>query len=318
MTRAATSADRIFAGLALLCLASVLSATRAEADDAVAPQRPAIKFYRWQEDWSVLADPALRTEPFDNLKYIPLSPNDPKSYISFGANARERFESNNASSFGTRATAADAYLIQRLWFHVDIHPNENWQIFAQLEDARAFDKNVITSADQNRLDLRLAFVAYTNTVGSDTFKARVGRQDFSFDLQRFVSSRDGPNVRQSFDAAWGDWENGVWRLIGFVSQPVQYRDFSPFDDISNNHFRFSTLRVERKVLGDNELSAYYSRYELDNTKYLDAAGNERRDIFDARFAGKIKGFDWDLEAMGQTGSVGASDIRAWAVGARTG
>ncbi len=106
----------------------------------------------------------------------------------------------------------------------------------------------------------------------------------------------------------------MWRFIGFVSRPVQYNDAAPFDDISNDHFRFSTLRVERKVFGDNELSAYYSRYELDNAKYLDAVGNERRDVFDARFAGKRDALDWDLESMGQTGSVGASEIRAWAGG----
>ena len=64
----------------------------------------------------------------------------------------------------------------------------------------------------------------------DVGDARVGRQDFLFDLQRFVSSRDGPNVRQSFDAVWADWETGTWRLIGFVSRPVQYFDERPFDD----------------------------------------------------------------------------------------
>jgi hypothetical protein len=133
-----------------------------------------------------------------------------------------------------------------------------------------------------------------------------------------VSSRDGPNVRQSFDAIWGDWESGPWRFIGFVSQPVQYNDLAPFDDISNKNFRFSTLRVERHVLGTNELSAYYSLYERDGAKYLDAFGNEHRNIFDVRFAGKFGAIDWDLEGMGQTGHVGASEIRAWAVGARAG
>nr|WP_281034719.1 alginate export family protein [Rhizobium ruizarguesonis] len=34
-------------------------------------------------------------------------------------------------------------------------------------------------------------------------KASCGRQDFAFALQRFVSSRDGPNVRQSF-TVWAD------------------------------------------------------------------------------------------------------------------
>ena len=37
------------------------------------PQRPAIMFNRWQEDWSVLADPRVSREPFDEFKYIPLS-----------------------------------------------------------------------------------------------------------------------------------------------------------------------------------------------------------------------------------------------------
>lgn len=33
------------------------------------PSRPRILFNRWQEDWSLLADPALRTEPLDGLGY---------------------------------------------------------------------------------------------------------------------------------------------------------------------------------------------------------------------------------------------------------
>jgi len=60
-----------------------------------------------------------------------------------------------------------------------------------------YDKTTIGGADQNRVDLRLAFAEYINTFDAGTFKSRIGRQDFAFDLQRFISSRDGPNVRQS-------------------------------------------------------------------------------------------------------------------------
>ena len=66
------------------------------AEDPVAPpdqpdvQRPRIGFYRWQEDWSVLADPRLRAEPGDAFKYIPLSKTNPKHYLSFGLTVRER------------------------------------------------------------------------------------------------------------------------------------------------------------------------------------------------------------------------------------
>lgn len=304
-------------GYVALGLAACLLASPAAAEDAV-PARPAIEMNRWQEDWSVLANPALRTDVFDPIKYIALSPWDPKSFISLGLTLRERFEHVDAQAFGTSGNKADNYLLQRLQFHVDVHFDEHWQMFLQLEDARAFDKNVISPVDQNQLDLRLAFLAYANATEAGTFKARVGRQDFAFDLQRFVSSRDGPNVRQSFDAAWADWETGSWRFIGFVSQPVQYNDMQPFDDTSNSHFRFHTLRVERLVFGKDELSAYYSYYGRDNARFLDASGDEKRHVFDGRFAGKWQQFDWDLEAMGQLGTVGVKDIQAWGVGARAG
>jgi len=300
-------------------VAVALAAPARAADDAASPvTRPAIQSNRWAEDWSVLADPQLRTEPFDALKYIPLWASDPNSYVSLGATFRQRFESNDAAGFGTAGARSDSYFIQRLQVHADVHFDENWRAFVQLEDDRAFDKLVVTSADQDRADLRLAFLEYTRRFADGTLKARIGRQDFAFDLQRFVSSRDGPNVRQSFDAIWADWETGTWRFIGFVSRPVQYFDLRPFDDRSNDQFRFSTLRVERKVLGDNELSGYYSLYERAGARYLDALGDERRHVFDIRFAGKAAQLDWDLEAMGQFGRVGASEARAWAVGARAG
>jgi hypothetical protein len=149
-------------------------------------------------------------------------------------------------------------------------------------------------------------------------KLRAGRQQFAFDLQRFVAARDGPNVRQSFDAIWGDYEIGDWRAIAYWSQPVVNRDVSAFDDFSDRHNRFYGARLERKVFGGNELSAYWSRFTDDGAVFLDASGRERRDVLDLRFAGKSGAIDWDLEAMGQRGRVGAKQVRAWALGSRSG
>lgn len=280
--------------------------------------RPAIRSNRWQEDWSPLADPELKTEPFDDFKYIPLSAIDPMDYLSLGLTLRERSETVDAPAFGLSKFPSDSYLLQRLWVHADLHLNQDWRIFTVLEDVRAIEKEVLGGADQNPLDLRLAFLEYTHTFADGTLKARIGRQEFAFDLQRFVSLRDGPNVRQAFDAAWIDWESDPWRFIAFVSQPVQYFRVRPFDDWSANNFQFHTVRVERKVLGDNELSAYYSLFIQQDADYLDASGDEHRHIFDARFAGSALGFDWDLEGMGQIGNVGEKEIRAWASGARAG
>jgi hypothetical protein len=287
--------------------------TEASAQTAPAT-RPAIRSNRWQEDWSSLADPAMRTQAFDSLKYIALGPD---AYASLGLNLRERFESNDEPAFGI-GRDGDAYLLQRLQLHADIRIADHWQLFTQVEDARAEDKKAIGPADENPLDLRMAFVAYVTTLGDGVLKARVGRQDFAFDLQRFVSLRDGPNLRQSFDAAWINYELAPWRFIAFASHPVQYQHDEHFDDTSNRHFAFHTLRVERQVLGGDELSAYYSRYELDDSSFPDAAGNERRNILDVRFAGTEGAVDWDVEAMGQQGHVGSAEARAWAFGGRGG
>ena len=205
----------------VVCLAAQV--TRAEDDNPQSanptPERPAIHLNRWQEDWSVLADPALRTEPLDNLKYIPLSSGDPNSYASLGLDLRERVESTQLAPFGIGNPHTNTYGIQRLEVHADIRPNANWQIFVQLQDDRAFGKDIITPVDSNPLDLEQAFIAYSTDLAGGKLKVRAGRQQMAFDLQRFIGVRDGPNVRQSFDAIWADWEKSAWRFIGILGPP---------------------------------------------------------------------------------------------------
>jgi hypothetical protein len=71
----------------LLALCAAYSSASVADDDLPAADaaagRPVIKFNRWQEDWSVLANPDVPREPFDDLKYIRLSDDDPKAYSCF-------------------------------------------------------------------------------------------------------------------------------------------------------------------------------------------------------------------------------------------
>ncbi|KXU83502.1 hypothetical protein CI15_30985 [Paraburkholderia monticola] len=279
-------------------------------------KRPVVMFNRWQEDWSVLANPCVPRKPLDSLKYIPLGA-DPSSYLSLGMNLRERIESNNATLFGI-GTQSDTYLLQRLQVHADMHLADHWQFFVQLEDARPFGKNVVTPVDKNPLDLEQAFVTYTGALGGGTFKFRVGRQEMAFDLQRFISVRDGPNVRQAYDAIWADYEYQQWRFIAYATQPVQYRDVTVFDDVSNRNLTFSGVRFERKSAGPGDLSGYWSLYSRSNAQYLDASGPERRDVWDTRYSGSYGRFNWDIEGMLQTGTVGNDTILAWAIGSIAG
>ncbi|WP_431825397.1 alginate export family protein [Burkholderia sp. F1] len=308
----------VLAGSLLIQCSGAFGAEGASAPDAAAvpacaTKRPAAMFNRWQEDWSALADPCVPRKPVDALKYLPLG-GDPSTYLSLGANLRERFELNHAPLFGLGSARGDDYVIQRAEMHADLRYRGHVQAFFQFVDARPFGKDAVGPVDRNTLDIEQAFVAYVDQVGAGTFKARVGRQEMAFDLQRFVSVRDGPNVRQAFDAIWADYEIGKWRLIGYVTRPVQYRNAAPFDDVSNRHLRFDGVRIERAGTGPGDLSAYWSRYTRDNARFGNAAGTERRDVFDVRYAGKSHQFDWDAETMIQTGRVGQDTIGAWAFG----
>jgi hypothetical protein len=290
------------------------------ADDQTAtPQRPAILFNRWQEDWSVLADPRVPRQPFDEFKYIPLSDTDRYTYLSFGANTRERFEANNAAGFGTGANRNQDYVISRNEFHADLRIANQVQAFVQLQADYAPWKTMLTPVDVDRLDLEQAFVVLTEPVGGGTLKLRAGRQQFAFDLQRFVSVRDGPNVRQSYDAGWADYENGPWRFITFYSLPVQVRDNRIFDDYSSvTKQTFGMARAEYKFSESLFVAGYYANFTQANVQFPGASGDERRDIFDVHLNGNANHFDFDLEVMNQTGRIGIEPIEAWAVGSIAG
>lgn len=292
-------------------------ATPPPPDPASPPRRPQPMFNRWQEDWSVLADPRAPREPLDELKYIPFGAGGRLDWLTLGAQLRERFESNHAPSFGVNPGQGDDYLISRFEAFADAHAGP-LQAFVELQSDWAADKRDISPVDADNLDLEQAFVALVEPVDGGVLKLRAGRQQFAFDLQRFVAARDGPNVRQSFDALWGDYEIGPWRVIGYYSQPVANFNVHPFDDSSSRRNQFYGLRIERHVLGDQELSAYWSRLTNGSARYPTVKGAEQRDVWDVRFAGRMGALDWDIEAMGQTGSVGPDRIAAWAFGGRTG
>jgi Alginate export len=302
--------------LLLLANAAAAQTQDTPTDGSNTPQRPTIQDQRWEENWSVLADPALQTEPLDALKYIPLSP-DGQVWLSLGANARERMESVSNPNYGTPGEKSNTYLLDRTEVDADLRIY-GWQAFVQLQDDRAPGKLIVTPADADRLDLEEAFLAHVGDLGDGVLKVRIGRQEFAFDQQRFVSDRDGANVRQAYDAIWVDYETPSWRIISFVSQPVQYKNDAMFDDYSDQSLQLDGFRVERRDVGPGNLAVYYLRYKRDNAKFIGASGTEQRNAFDAHYANDKGPVVFDIEAMIQQGSIGGRPVLAWAFGERSG
>jgi len=278
--------------------------------------RPNLLSQRWQEDWSALADPTSRTEPLDALKYIPLS-DDGSAYLSFGANARERVEYLDAALFGVAERKSNTYLLDRLEVNAELRV-DGWQAFVQLEDEQAPGKISVGPADADMFDLEQAFISHVANIGDGVLKVRVGRQEMAFDLERFVSTRDGPNVRQAFDALWGDYELGDWRVISFASHPTQYRDNAAFDDYSARNLILDGFRIERRGIGPGNLAVYYLRYQNDTAHFAGATGREGLNAVDIHYNASIGGASLDGEVMGQQGTIAGRPVLAWAFGGKLG
>ena len=292
--------------LAVLSLAS----TRVSADTH---DRPEIALNRWTEDWSVLADPTVPREPLDELKYMRLSNDDARTYLSLGADIRERFEAND-TNFGTGGNRQDAYVLSRIETHADLRIAGQVQVFFQLQSDTAPGKDRLSPVDQDRLGIEQGFVAVSEPCEDGVVTLRAGRLEVGFDLQRFLSTRDGPNVRQSYDGVSAAYTLGPWRVNALYTHPVENRDSSSFDDYSGPRLSFDLLRLARELTSSSSLSAYVAEFRQDDARFPSASGNERRDIAEVRYAGVNGRFDWDAEAMSQTGRIGSQPIRAWATG----
>jgi hypothetical protein len=283
------------------------------------PERPTIRADRRpEEDWSVLADPRVARQPLDGLKYIPLDSANPKTYLSLGVTLRERFELDHATFFGAPGGESGQWILSRLEWHADFRLGNHVQVFTQFQNAVTPGKARPALVDQDRLDVEQAFIGLTESLGGGTLRLRLGRQVVAIESQRFASVREGPNLRQSYDAALADYERGGWHVIGAYEQPVQTQDVHPFDDYSNHHLTLSGVKVQRRLSGSTQLSVYYANYRHDAAAFTSVTGNERRNVVDIRTSGAVNGFDWDVEGMNQSGSIGAQAIEAKALGSSAG
>ncbi len=108
------------------------------------------------------------------------------------------------------------------------------------------------------------------------------------------------------------------KFIALYSRPVQVLDDRTFDDYSSNSETFSVARLQRKLSDTTTLSGYYAHFTQDNARFVNATGDERREIVDGRFNGNLGNVDWDIEVMGQGGRIGNKNIAAWAFGSLAG
>lgn len=272
-----------------------------------AADAPSFKLIRSDESYAYLADKPRAG--LDDLRYIPLGPD---AYLSLGGEARLRVESFDAPRFGVAGAQADVYGLGRALFSADLHLGSRVRIYGQLGLHRDFDKKEAPAvSDRDGLDAQVAFLDVTPDADR-RWRLRLGRQEIALNpTQRFVSVRESPNIRQSFDGARVTRQAGDLRLDAFYVRPVTIQT-GAFDDSANRQQRFYGVYASKALGKAVTLDVYAFELDRDGVRFGAVRGDERRTSYGARLAGKRGAVDYEAEGVVQGGRFAGRDIRAWA------
>ena len=109
-----------WSGLSILPALLLTFSGAVQADDASTPPSPppSFKQLRYDENYSYLSDPTLRTDFLDAIKFIPLNKSG-ESWLTLGGEMRERYEYYHNSQWGLGPQDDNGYLLQRYMIHAD-------------------------------------------------------------------------------------------------------------------------------------------------------------------------------------------------------
>jgi hypothetical protein len=133
---------------------------------------------------------------------------------------------------------------------------------------------------------------------------------------RLMGTRDGANVRRSYDGLRWDTPYGGAQWRAFYLQPVDVEE-GAFDNTSHRNESVWGLN-STWVLGRGSADLYYLGLDRKDAEYVQGVENETRHSVGMRLYGMQNGWDWDFDAVYQFGDFGDSDIRAWTVASLVG
>jgi hypothetical protein len=288
-------------------VALALAAALVIGDVAHAADAPPFKLIRSDESYAYLADKP--GAGLDDLRYIRLGPD---AYLSLGGEARLRVDSFDAPRFGVAGARPDLYGLGRALFSADLHLGSRVRVYGQLGLHRDFDKKDPPAvSDRSDVDAQVAFVDVTPDADR-RWRLRLGRQEIAFNAtQRFVSVRESPNIRQSFDGARATRQAADLRFDAFYVRPVTIQA-GAFDDSSNRQQQFYGVYVSKTLSKAVSLDLYALELDRDGVRFGAVRGDERRASYGARLAGKRGAIDYEVEGVIQGGRFAGRDIQAWA------
>ena len=279
---------------------------------------PPFKQLRYDEDYSFLKRDSSG-DWYRTTKFNALSKNK-NAWVSIGGDIRYQYQWFNNENWGSYPADNDGFILTRYLVHADVHAGKHFRTFVQLQSSLANGKAAPSSpVDENQLDLHQGFAdIFFPLQHSQTVTMRLGRQELLYGSQRLVAVRDGPNNRQSFDAARVMYTNHRWKADIFFSRFVQSKQ-QLFDDGFNKNNKFwGAYLVKNNVPVLNNIDAYYFGLWKKSAKFDDGAGRELRHSIGSRIWGTQKFWRYDIEGLYQFGDFSGKEIDAWTFSVNTG
>ncbi|MEM9489492.1 MAG: alginate export family protein, partial [Myxococcota bacterium] len=127
--------------------------------------------------------------------------------LDVGGSVREQYEGYRNFELGVEDDLRgwDEYHLHRLLLHVDLRLDDRVRFFGEFGNSTiAGNERAAAPIDEDEAYLSQAFVelALDGLISDDSgVGLRLGRQEIVLGSGRLASSRDGPNIRRSFDAA---------------------------------------------------------------------------------------------------------------------
>ena len=284
--------------------------TPATSEGPLQAHLPRYQSIRYLEDYAYLAH-TPGDDLFDAIKYVPFGDG---AYVSFGGQARLHYEFISGLARPEVVPRNSVMLVRNL-IHADVHLAPSLRVFVQLGSHVAIgDASRTLPPDADVADIHQAFIESRGKLDGILLVTRVGRQEMALGrTARWVSVRDGTNVRLAFDlvrltSSGRSWSNETF--LGAVPMLQQ----GAFDDAPVPQNRLWGSYWTFDVLARRRLSveAFYLGRARPAVTYGEISGREVRHMFGTRIDGILgSGLEYAVHALLQTGSVGDASILAW-------
>lgn len=295
----------IRAAIVVLLWASAITSAAAQTAAPTAPNSP----FRYDDDPTAFSG-ASADNPYAKLKFIPLSNS---SYLSFGADLRERVESSDVSLLRLRSRGSDTYDLHRLLVYADLQLGPDVRFFGQVGNHDELGRTPAPApTDVDSFDVQQAFVDLSHPIGDGRAILRVGRAEMSYDDGAIIGLRDGPNVRLDWDGVRASYVTAGWRWDAFAVRPVSVTA-GVLDDRPLPGQALDGAHVSGALSAELGLNAFWYWNSNPSVALFGAAGQERTNTVGARLRERTGGFDGSVGLIGQTGSAeGGREVRAFA------